>query len=819
MRTCLVLLIVTAIISSCASLESNGGQNSPLTPDFLDTVRSEEFYDVSSQLWGLWQFEADPDACTLEFVPLRTGTMHLNALPLMEPPAGVNLSISNLSFNGLVCDVDVTLTHPFAGLSQCMGFDVCGILIGSGTNSDFSDPDIVMPGKSETRLLNADGYTRWWNPVEFSAPGPGIFRYRDGLLGMKHAACNFTNTLNGYKLFTDELGPDDNVLSLGPTDLNVFSDGAANTRHYTIDFSGGLKFNYAVDANWINPVGEVPFEPDDYPVQALRCEAWAADVHVMNNTLWSDGVDCGGDLSMSITVFDHYNAYSDTLRIESPGHFPPAEGVYSGSSGDGYKTFDVEITDATPSPESIELLVVVESEVDGYGGVIPDAAISGYFLHSVIVSPGSSTGDKYVDGDYTGGDSDGSQSKPYTTVQSGMGAVMSGYTVHVDYLDSGDNTYNTDGLILKSGVTFIGDNWSSGGPGKPKLKTGSGAFTIDSVADLTDFTLEGFEIGFGQDDFACGGVIFRGDINSNIIVRHNHFTGTLDDTGKGGEFHFNALKLGDSGSSLVAYNEFGPIDFIGEPDAPAIADNTIMFVSRCNGVTIKNNFIHDIAVTYTGDTVQPGVVVNGIFLSTCNLGYLNNNLICQITGNTCFEMGITGICANNDEWEDMPHYIYNNTIDSLSYTNSTGYPPMYGVKLWLDEKGGESYIKNTITTSLSPPAGVSVQGYYSDESDLYEITFSSGYNLGEATNYFFDLIVGDGAVDYPGIDPQYVNNSTSPYDYHFQSGSGCEMGDPNFIDWDDTGAPSGDPGETDINNRSRMGCFGGPDGDWDPYNL
>ena len=86
-------------------------------------------------------------------------------------------------------------------------------------------------------------------------------------------------------------------------------------------------------------------------------------------------------------------------------------------------------------------------------------------------------------------------------------------------------------------------------------------------------------------------------------------------------------------------------------------------------------------------------------------------------------------------------------------------------------------------------------------------------------DYFGSFIEGDGVTNSPGIDPMYVNNTVEPFDYHFQSGSGCEFGDPNFLDWDDTGTPSGDPLETDINNRSRMGCFGGPDGNWDPNNL
>jgi hypothetical protein len=39
-----------------------------------------------------------------------------------------------------------------------------------------------------------------------------------------------------------------------------------------------------------------------------------------------------------------------------------------------------------------------------------------------------------------------------------------------------------------------------------------------------------------------------------------------------------------------------------------------------------------------------------------------------------------------------------------------------------------------------------------------------------------------------------------------------QLGNPSFVDWDDTGAPSGDPWYTDPNTRSRMGCHGGPYG-------
>ena len=173
--------------------------------------------------------------------------MHVNVVPILEPPAGAKLKISNLVFNGLICDVDVTLIHPYPGLSQYIGFDVAGIFMSKGTLAGFQDPKLIMAGQGETRLLNPDGYTRWWNPSEFSIAGVPIFRYKDGLLGSKNSVEHFNCTLNGYKLFSDDLTKDQDILTSTPKDRMPFIDGSSNTRHYKIDFTGGVVFNYAVD--------------------------------------------------------------------------------------------------------------------------------------------------------------------------------------------------------------------------------------------------------------------------------------------------------------------------------------------------------------------------------------------------------------------------------------------------------------------------------------------------------------------------------------------------------------------------------------------
>ena len=62
-------------------------------------------------------------------------------------------------------------------------------------------------------------------------------------------------------------------------------------------------------------------------------------------------------------------------------------------------------------------------------------------------------------------------------------------------------------------------------------------------------------------------------------------------------------------------------------------------------------------------------------------------------------------------------------------------------------------------------------------------------------------------------DPSYIS---VPTDYDLQTTSTSQYGDPSIVDWDDTGAPSNNPADHDINTRSRMGAFGGPAGNWWP---
>ena len=380
---CWLMACILLFTVGCSS-----GGNNPVTADKTPPpVTASNHY-----IWGLWQFTADPAAGTLDIVQLRTTDMHLNALPFLEPPPLVNLTLESVMFNGNIVDADIGLRHPFLGLDEFTGFDVCGVLITNGSLTGFNDSDLRMATGGDTRLLNPDGYTRWWNPAEFPH-GATMFSYKDGLLGTPDAIGHYNATINAYKLYCDALtDPDAAVSSLPVESRCVFSAGKKNIRHYSIEMGSGLVFNYAVDANWQFPTGPKPWEiPDDFGPNANRPEAWNAAVTETTNTLWNDGSDSGGNLGLKIDLWDHYDAALNTIFADSPGNFSAVGPVAPTGGGAGYSTYQVDITSATPSQGSIDVLITALSEKTGYGDLLPGKTVSAYFIYTAEVSSTGNT--------------------------------------------------------------------------------------------------------------------------------------------------------------------------------------------------------------------------------------------------------------------------------------------------------------------------------------------------------------------------------------------------------------------------------------------
>jgi len=383
MKNYLLLPLAVLLSVYIAGCSAGGDAIAPAADKVINEITTHS----TNQCLGLWQFIANPEAETLEIIQLRCGAFHLNALPFLEPPALVNLTLESLKFNGNIIEADIGLRHPFLGLTEFTGFDVCGIFITNGSVTGFSDADLRIAGSGDTRLLNPDGYSRWWNPAEFPINTGTIFGYNDGLLGTKDSVANFNSTLNAYKYFCDELGPNDAINKIALGKRGMFSPGQKNIRHYTIEMGAGLVFNYAVDACWQFPNGPKPWTaPDDFGENANRPEAYRIVVTETTNTLYNDGSVLGGDLSLSIDVYDWFNAGHNTVKVESPENFTIQTSSTPAGGCAGYSTYEIDIVDATPSPDNINLLIHIASDSVGYAGLLPGKNVTAYFTRTVAVS-------------------------------------------------------------------------------------------------------------------------------------------------------------------------------------------------------------------------------------------------------------------------------------------------------------------------------------------------------------------------------------------------------------------------------------------------
>ena len=136
--------LLLCVIVVCALIGCSSAGKNVTAPE--QAVERATQSDNSHVLWGIYQFTADPVAKTLEITPIRSAEMHLNALPFLEPPPLLHITLESLEFNGNIIEVDIGLRHPFLGLTEFTGFDVCGIFISSGSFSGYADSDINARG-------------------------------------------------------------------------------------------------------------------------------------------------------------------------------------------------------------------------------------------------------------------------------------------------------------------------------------------------------------------------------------------------------------------------------------------------------------------------------------------------------------------------------------------------------------------------------------------------------------------------------------------------------------------------------------------------
>jgi hypothetical protein len=292
-------------------------------------------------------------------------------------------------------DVDVTLKHPFPGLTMYTGFDVMGLFIHDEDTFGMYDSEVRWAsGNGTAVLLNADGYSRWYNPVEFLAPN--MLGFVEGALGTKGAV--FNSTLNPYKYYCDGLGATNDVTAFFHDPANIAKRGlfspAVNTRRYELQFPviGGtpdLRFQYAVVASWETPEGSPPYDvPGSFPIAANQHEAFHIVVADNGSDLWYANGQGGGHARIRIEIFD-WAAPSDPagilgefshLIVESP----------DAPVGGGYVMF----TPATLAPymsAGTSVSSIVELDLDGFHALAPGDA-------DFLITLQSKEGDSYDQG-------------------------------------------------------------------------------------------------------------------------------------------------------------------------------------------------------------------------------------------------------------------------------------------------------------------------------------------------------------------------------------------------------------------------------------
>lgn len=377
------IIAVAAAIFIVVMTGCSGNNSNPFTPEFSDLTGLSNSNSKHSQthLWGYYQINIDTLNKTVSIIPLRGPLFTVNVVTFLNGKPD-NLKLNNLvtkaTTDYIDVGVDVGITHPFPGMATYNGYDVRGVFIGNGSASMDYNSDLIYSvlGKDQTMLADPDngtgapdGYTRWFNPVEFQ--NPGIFGYTKGKLATpKYTG---TATLCPYKYFADNLGLNENLwgfLKAGGTNHGVFSAGTINWRRYYIRFpvpNPNVVFNYAVLANW---EGE-----NVHPSNAVEAIACSVDNY---STVWFKDTDNkGGKLNLDISLWDwdskvsagvmeDYKIFIQSTVLSSVYELKPSEMIPVGG-GENFSTYRVEIlADNITSNKNNEFWVIAECANKNY---------------------------------------------------------------------------------------------------------------------------------------------------------------------------------------------------------------------------------------------------------------------------------------------------------------------------------------------------------------------------------------------------------------------------------------------------------------------
>ena len=410
------VLLAVVLFSALLAMGCSGTGGNPVTPDNNLTNGNLHGAQTQTHLWGYWDIYIDIANQKVEAVMNRSAMFTANVVTFVNKPA-TNLSFAiygtPVAGDYIDVDIDVSMTHPFPGLTQYNGYDVRGVFIGAGSSSLTYDPGLIYAlhnGDQEMYDYNdketlaytdpygdelvgmPDGYTRWFNAVEF--PIKGVLGYTQGKLATPNYQANLTATLNPYKYFADGIGPTDNMwdwVNANPDTRGVFTAGSTNTRNYYLRFPNvyGVNYGYSVVASW---KGEAP---EDHPANAQ--EAIALSVGVTPSLYFVNNTDKGGDLILDVDLWG-WDYQPSTIFIESsvlgaPHQFDATEMTPVGGN-ENYSTYHVDIpADGLAGADGNTFWVIPQYDEFDYTceftppGGAPGAPLAAFFLYDLYVSP------------------------------------------------------------------------------------------------------------------------------------------------------------------------------------------------------------------------------------------------------------------------------------------------------------------------------------------------------------------------------------------------------------------------------------------------
>ena len=328
-----VTLLAIVVIAGVITFGCSKGKDAPTVPvvDTQATPASDSArMGTGTSLLGYYDIYFDIEAGTFEAVANRSAAFTLNIVPFLnmmtDPLYGItfgSIVIYDDDPSILGVDVEFKVHHPFPGIDQYDAYDLLGVIIGNGSET-LSYRGLEVPERgTDLWMKNADGYTRWFNPVDFTTEL--IFGYAPGgYQNLKGDA-----QLNPYKYYAKGLSKDEDVWQFlnGTNNDGLFTSGSGRTMELEFPMPPvgiGIAFGYAVVVAWEEQGPTGPYTP--YHLT----EAIAASVNVTPD-IWydSDEGNSGGDLILDADLFA-WEIQPSKILIES-------------SVLDGVKEFDAEL--------------------------------------------------------------------------------------------------------------------------------------------------------------------------------------------------------------------------------------------------------------------------------------------------------------------------------------------------------------------------------------------------------------------------------------------------------------------------------------------